>query len=266
MTRRAGSFGAGLDGELAGGPEGLGGDAEEDLDVLFGEGTAGEDATEAQHHVVGGFVGHEADAEEGAAPLVKHGLAHGGRTFGGGLGGEFEGAGGDEQLVGADHDGHGQVQGLVVGGGRDADDLGAKGEVVEGEAVVLGAEHDGDGGGRGGGEEVGRPFAGRLGVVAVESAAVGGAGDEGAVGDGFGEGVEHLAVVEDASGVAGHGGGILHVHALARVDEGQLREAHVHHGAADGADVAAVDGVDEDDADVVEGSHGGGSIREEAGE
>ena len=99
-------------------------------------------------------------------------------------------------------------------------------------------------------------------MVAVEAAAIGRAGDEAAVGDGIGGGGEHLAIPEDVAGVAGHGGGFVHVHAGARVDEDELGEAHVHHGAAGGADVATVDGIDEHDSDVVQRRHIGGMIAE----
>ena len=98
-------------------------------------------------------------------------------------------------------------------------------------------------------------------MVAVEAAAVGRAGDESAVGDGVGGGGEFPAAGQDVAGVAGHGGGGLPIEAGAGIHEGELREAHVHHGAAGRPDVAAVDGVDEHDADVVQGDHGNGMIR-----
>jgi hypothetical protein len=82
-------------GNLVGGPLGLGGHAQQDLDILFGQRAAGEDAADAEHHVVGGVVGHEADVEQGPAPLGEHGLAHGGRAFGGPLLRGLEDAGGD---------------------------------------------------------------------------------------------------------------------------------------------------------------------------
>jgi hypothetical protein len=226
-------IGHGFLGNLVGGPLGLRGHAQQDLDILFGQRAAGEDAADAEHHVVGGVVGHEADVEQGPAPLGEHGLAHGGGAFGGALLRGLEDAGGDEQLVGADHDGHGEVEGFVGLGGGDADELGAEGEVLEREAVVLGAEQDGDGGVEGGGEEGRGPLARRLGVVAVEAAAVGGAGDEPAIGDGLGGGGDDLAVGEDGAGVAGHlAASSMFMPPWARIHEDELGEAHVHHGAA----------------------------------
>jgi len=77
----------------------------------------------------------------------------------------------------------------------------------------------------------------------------GGAGDEGAVGDGLGDGRELSGGGEDGGGVDGGAGGFERDGIL--VDDAEVGEAEVVHGAGDGADVLRVAGADEDDGDAV---------------
>jgi len=93
----------------------------------------------------------------------------------------------------------------------------------------------------------------------------GGAGDEGAVGDGFGEGGEPAGLLHDGGGAHGgfgglgvfdlsgfEGGGVV-------VDDAEVGEAEVLHGAGGGTDVAGVAGADEDDGEagaICCGEHG----------
>ena len=205
--------------QLVGGPLGLRGHAEKNLHIFFGQCAARKDAANAQHHVVGGVGGHEADVQQRLPPFGKHRFAHGGRGFQRALLRRLEGAGDHEKFVGANHDGHGHIQGFVIFGGRDADELGTQREVVQGQAVVFRAEQDGDGGVLRRLEEARRPLVRRFGVLAVESAAIGGSGDQAAIGDGFGDGGEFFAVLEDVACVTSHCRGVVHVHAGAGIHE-----------------------------------------------
>lgn len=247
---------------MFGGPVALTGEAEHDFDVVFGPGAAGEDAAEAHHHVVEFVLIAEAGGEAGFGPGVEHAFAEGVAGGAGSFGLELEAAVGDVEFVGAEEDGLGEVEAAVFGVGGDADPVGAEFEVVVAEAFVLGAEDEGDGGAGGGDvEELGGPVAGGAGLFAVEAVDAAGDGDGAAVGDGFGEGGGLGAVFVDGEGFEGHFPEFDLVEAGVGVDEGEVVEAAVFHGAADGADVAAVEGVDADDADILEGGawgmHGG---------
>ena len=83
--------------------------------------------------------------------------------------------------------------------------------------------------------------------------------DGDAVGDGLLEGVELLAVLKDVRRVHGHALAFTPVVLEVGCGEDEIVEAHVRHGAAGAADVAGVEGSNEDDLDVVENGHGGHS-------
>jgi len=105
------------------------------------------------------------------------------------------------------------------------------------------------------GEDAGRGLLeGEDGAMEVAFSDGGGAGDEGAVGDGLGKGREASGLLHDGGGAYGgfgglgvfdlgglEGGGVV-------VDDAEVGEAEVLHGAGGGADVAGVAGADEDDS------------------
>ena len=241
---------------LADSPAGLTGDAHEDVDVGFGHFAPGEDAAHGHHHVFGFLFFEESDVPEHLFPHGDHALALFDGAFGMFFAGGLVVALDEEEFVADEKDGLGEVEGAVFGGGGDADDLGAEGEVFVVQAVFLGAEDDGDGGLGGAFKKAGSPGPGRGGMEAVNTFAVGGAGDLDAVVDGLGEGGDFLALGEDVIGADRHSARFLPVDGGLGLDKVKVAEAHVFHGPADGTDVSAVHGIDEDDANVVEG-HGG---------
>ena len=105
------------------------------------------------------------------------------------------------------------------------------------------------------------------GMVELAGADSGGAEDEGAVGDGGGEGGVFGGRGEDGGGVDGGFLGGLGVGVFCQecssergteiVDDAEVREAEVVHGAGDGTDVGGVAGAneDDDDAGTVLGEH-----------
>jgi len=93
----------------------------------------------------------------------------------------------------------------------------------------------------------------------------GGAGDEGAVGDGFGEAGESASLLHDGGGAYGglRGLGVFDLGGLewggVVVDDAEVGEAEVLHGAGGSADVAGVASADEDDGEagaICCGEHG----------
>jgi len=84
----------------------------------------------------------------------------------------------------------------------------------------------------------------------------GGADDQGAVCDGFGDGGVFAGGVEDGGGVNGRFGAFKGDAVF--VDEAQIAEAEVVHRPGDGSDVVGVAGADEDDGEAgefVSGEH-----------
>jgi len=199
--------------------------------------------------------------DEGGEALELRGVGLG--AGGGGQGwaeGAVEGTGlgigvaGD--FVEADSDGLAEVHGGLGVGGVDGDEAVAEGEVLGGEAVFFAANEDGGGWGVGGvwlGEGVAEPVCaegkgedGEGGSAFVERA---GSEDEGAGGEGVGEGIIDLSVAEEVwcpdgglglAPVDGKGG-----------DDGEVAEAEVGHGAGSSADVERVAWGDEDDEEAV---------------
>jgi hypothetical protein len=149
----------------------------------------------------------------------------------------------------------GEVERLVDLARGDVDDMGAQGQLFVGEAGVFAPEDQG-GFVVGGGVEEGRgDFAGQAGVVAVHAGAGTGAGYDGAVANRFFQGLECFAGIEQVVGMAGEALGFVPVVSLVRINDSKVGDAHVHHGPADGANVAGALGFDEYDSDIFERIH-----------
>jgi len=139
--------------------------------------------------------------------------------------------------------------------------------VLVGEAGLFGAEEEGYAGWSGfvcwscgllqlGEDAGGGLLEGEDGAMEVAFADGGGAGDEGAVGDGFGKGGEAAGLLHDGGcAYGGFGGlGVFDLGGLEGggvvVDDAEVCEAEVLHGAGGGADVAGVAGAYEDDGEA----------------
>jgi len=185
--------------------------------------------------------------------------------------GVFEALAGE--FVEADGDGLAEVHGEMArgflpcgGAGREHGDGGEErgvAELVVGEAGFFRAEEQGYaglgvfGGIKGGEEDWGGLLEGEDGTGKVAVADGCGGGDEGAIRDGFGEGGEAAGLLHDGGGGDGgfgselggfelggfEGGGVV-------VDDAEVVEAEVLHGAGGGADVAGVAGADQDDGEA----------------
>ena len=101
-----------------------------------------------------------------------------------------------EEFVAADHDGVRQVEGLIDFARGDVDDVSTQRQLFVGEAGIFAPEDEGGFVVGGGVEKGGGDFAGQAGVVAVHTGARAGSCHDGAVGDGFFQGLENLAGVE----------------------------------------------------------------------
>jgi hypothetical protein len=88
------------------------------------------------------------------------------------------------------------------------------------------------------------------GVLRVAAAHGGGADDESAVRDSFGETLELFGAGEKRRGT--HGRACFTKSQFVGIDDTKMEEAEVAHGAGGGADVERIARVDEDDAQVVE--------------
>jgi hypothetical protein len=158
------------------------------------------------------------------------------------------------EFVEADGYGLAEVHGGLGVGGFDDHEGVAPGEIVAGQAVLFRAEEEGnaaDGGLSGEGlfdqpAGFGQIENRLLGFAAVERA---GAEDEGAVGDGFGEGLVDFGVAEQA----GRADGGLGLHPIdgEGSDDAEALEAEVGHGAGGCADVHGIAWGDEDYVNAV---------------
>jgi hypothetical protein len=179
------------------------------------------------------------------------------------LDGGFEAGAGE--LVEADGDGlaevHGEVAAVLRRVHGDGGEEGGVGELVVGEAGFFGAEEESDAvlrGRRGWGcvqglkDEGGGLLEGENGVLELALADGGGGDDEGAVGDGGGEGVVAAGGVQDV--LRGYSGLGLQLGGFKRggevVDDAEVGEAEVLHGASRGADVGGIACADEDDGEA----------------
>ncbi len=124
-------------------------------------------------------------------------------------------------------------------------------EVFIGEAALFRAEQKGDAAPD---EALADKGSGLLealdGVLQFAGADGSGSDDEGAVGDGFGEGLEFLRAGEKRRGSDG-GTGFAESYFVG-VYNAEVEEAEVAHGAGGGSDVEGIARVDEDDAEAVE--------------
>ena len=124
--------------------------------------------------------------------------------------------------------------------------------MVAGEAVLFRAEDEGDAAvvaGQLSFQERGEGGEGDDGLLWFAMGEGAGAGDEGAIGEGFGQGGEFAGGGEEV-GRADGGFGFTPVGRVGRCD-GEMGEAEVGHGAGDGADVERVARGDEDDFEAV---------------
>jgi len=196
-----------------------------------------------------------------AVELSRNGIGLGDGGIFGGQSGFGRGAG---DFVEADGDGLAEVHGGLGVVGFDDDEGVAPGEIVGGEAVLFAAEDEGGPGLVDGPGRMGSVFAECVEVVADLSggfgkaegfldgaAAIEGAGaeDEGAVGDGFGEGFVDAGVAEQIG--CADGGFGFHPVLGEGGDDGEVMEAEVGHGSGGGADVEGVARGDEDDVEAV---------------
>src|ERR1700691_1583169 len=151
----------------------------------------------------------------------------------------------------------------MLGAGGDADEGVTVAQVLIGEADLLrpeeksgfgaGAEMLAEGGGSG--------FQTLEGFARSATAAVGGADDERAVGDGLGNGGVLFGGGEDGLGVDG-GAGFAECDVVG-MDHAEVERSEVGHRAGRCSDVERVTAGDEDDAETVQfcgGKHGGDTI------
>lgn len=124
-------------------------------------------------------------------------------------------------------------------------------EIFVGEAALFGAEEEGNVAGDEAFADEGRgllqAFDGMLGFAAAEG---GGADDEGAVADGFSKGLEFFGAGEEGRGADG-GTGFAESEFVG-VDDAEVEEAEIAHGAGGGADVERVARGYEDEVEMVE--------------
>jgi len=135
--------------------------------------------------------------------------------------------------------------------GGDLEEQMAEGEIVAREAVLFRSEHEGYAAARfeidlDQWPEIGKRYDALLRLAIGQSS---GSDDQGAGGDGFGEGRMLMGVFEEFRSADG-GAGLAPVR-LKGSDDGEVREAEVGHGAGRCADVEGVAGGDEDDVDAV---------------
>ena len=179
-------------------PQDLAEDAEEEFGIRGGE-------VEAVHEAADFFVGGSGGAALGSASGKRFEIAAGaegvkqGRSdafeIGGGCGGAFlgwgRGAGIASEFVEADGDGLAEVHGAMVFTGGDAEEPVAMAEVFVRKAAFFRAEEESYAAGS---EALAHERSGLFeafdGVLRVTAADGGGADDEGAIRDGFGDGLE----------------------------------------------------------------------------
>ena len=153
-------------------------------------------------------------------------------------------------FVETDGDSLAEVHGGMGFAGGNVGEPVAVAEVVVGEADFFGSEENRDAlGGEGVADEVGGGFEGVHGVLGLAVAKRGGSDDEGAVGDGFGEAGEFLGLLQDVG--RAHGGAGFAEGEVVGLDDAEMEESEVAHGAGSGAEVERVASADEDDAEVV---------------
>jgi hypothetical protein len=134
--------------------------------------------------------------------------------------------------------------------GRDAQEPMAMGEVFIGKAALFGAEEKGD---AAGGEALPDDGCSLLqaldGMLRAAAPQGGGADDEGAVGDGFRDGLEFFGAGQE--GRRAHRGTGFAKGKFVGVDYAKVEEAEVTHGAGGSADVERVAWRNEDDVEAV---------------
>jgi len=144
-----------------------------------------------------------------------------------------------DEFVEGDGDGLAEVEGAMLFAGGNAQEPVAMAEVFVGEADFFGAEEKSDPGGKEfAADKAGAGFESANGMLQGAAADGGGADDESAIGDGVGDGGEFLGVGEKFGGADG-GAGFAEGW-LVGVDEAELGEAEVAHGAGGGADVEGI--------------------------
>ena len=195
--------------------------------------------------------------EHHVAPRVEEPVAH----FAVGFGGAFArrlvvaASGEQEEFVATDHDGMGEVEGLIDFARGDVDDVGAQCQLFVGEAGVFAPENERGGVVCGRVEDEGGNFAGQARVVAVHAGAGAGACHNRTVGDGFFQGLENFSGIQKLIGMAGEPPSLFPVMSVVWVNNGEIGDSHVHHGSADGADVAGALGFNEDNSNMFEWIH-----------
>ncbi len=243
--------------------------------VFSAGGTAREPAVDTCHHaedpvgIIGGewvtlehFAELEEDALVGAGlyvtGMVQNSLEGLGEAFAIGRGGGrgegrcwgCRGAVVAGELIEADGDGLAEIDGFLHGLGGDVKERGAVAEVVFGEAGFLGAEYDGETAGGDSGVEFGAELGQRKnGLQGLAARYGGGAEDEGAVGDSIGKGGKFAGGGED--GGCADGGTSFLPGGLKWLNEAEVGEAEVDHGAGYRADVERIAGTHEDDGTVL---------------
>ena len=124
-------------------------------------------------------------------------------------------------------------------------------EVFVGEATFFGAEQESHAAvSEALSNQRGALFGAFDGVLRVATAHGGGADDESAVRDSFGETLELFGAGEKRRGA--HGGACFTKSQFVGIDDTKVEEAEVAHGAGGGANVERIARVDEDDAQVIE--------------
>jgi hypothetical protein len=146
-----------------------------------------------------------------------------------------------------DGDGLAEIHAGGAWDGGDADEEMAVGHIVVGEAEFFAAEQEGDGAGMGA-DESGGVLEAMDGEADIAFGGAGGADDEGGSSDGGGEGVKVTGGEQDVAGVRA-GAGFVGGDAVG-LDQAEIGEAEVGHGAGDGANIEGIAGLDEDDAQI----------------
>src|SRR6266850_1646144 len=259
----------------AGLPEDLAEDAEEEIGVRGGETEA---ADEAADFFVGGCGGAALWGAGGKRFEIAAGAEGVEQDRGDAL--EFGGGGRGalfrwrrrmeiaSKFVKADGYGLAEVHGAMLFAGGDTEEPVAMAEIFVGEAALFRAEQKGDAAGnkaladqrRGVFEAFDR-------MLRVAAANGGGADDEVAVRDGFGESLELFGAGEKRRGA--HSRACFTESQFVGVYDAKMKEAEVAYGTSGSADVERIARVDKDDAQVIElgmGGQGTPSILRRAGE
>lgn len=150
------------------------------------------------------------------------------------------------QFVEANGDGLAEIHGDIVFAGGNVQQPVTMAEIRVGEAALLGAKQEGDGGrGQAAADQASavlEPFEGMTESAAADG---GGADDQGAIGDGVGQGGEFAGVGQDLCATGGGAG--LAEGGRVGLDDAQMRKAEIAHGAGGRAEIEGIARGHQDD-------------------